>query len=320
MAGHDHSHDDHAHHHHAPPSSTRTLLIAVGLTGGFAGVEAITGWLAGSLALLGDAGHMVSDALALGLAAAAARIARLPAGRRHSWGLGRVEVLTGLINGLFMLAIVTGISVEAVRRLLDPGEVAGGPVMAVAALGLVVNLVVFWVLSRGEGGINVRGALLHVLGDLLGSVAALISGAVILATGWTPVDPLLSLLIAAVVLRASLALMREALHVVLEGVPAHLDLEEVGRDLAADPEVASLHDLHIWQAGSEMVALSAHVVLRDPASWPGVLERLQARLADHWGITHATLQPEVPPAFPLQRMGDGTDADPDPAQASPSGG
>ena len=316
MAGHEHSHEHDHHHHHAPPSSTRVLLIAVGLTGGFAAVEAVTGWLAGSLALLGDAGHMVSDALALGLAAIAARIARIPSGRRHTWGLGRVEVLAGLINGLFMLVIVTGIAVEAVRRLLDPGEVAGGPVMAVAALGLVVNLLVFWVLSRGEGGINIRGALLHVLGDLLGSVAALLSGAIILFTGWTPVDPLLSLLIAAVVLRASLALLREALHVMLEGVPAHLDPEEVGRDLAADPAVASLHDLHIWQAGSETVALSAHVVLREPAIWPEVLDRLQARLADHWHITHATLQPELPPTFPLQRMEGQTGV----AQASPTGG
>ena len=279
-----HSHSD-SHH-----GNERRLRLVLLLTLGFAAVEAVGGWWAGSLALMGDAGHMVSDATALGLAALAARVARYPATDRHTYGLGRAEILAGVVNALFMLAVVAGIAWAAMGRLLDPEPVRGAMVLVVAALGLVVNLAAVWLLHGGEG-LNVRGAMLHVLGDLLGSVAALVSGAVILATGWSPIDPLLSLLICALILYSALHLLRDGIHVLMEGVPRNVDLTEVGERLAAEPGVDSVHDLHIWTLDTGLTALSAHVVVAEMGAWPELLDRLQAVLRE-LGIEHATLQPE----------------------------
>lgn len=292
---HNHSHD----HHHG--ATGRVLWIALGATLGFAVVEVLAGWWSGSLALLGDAGHMFSDSTALGLAALAAWVARRPPSTRHSYGLGRAEVVAALVNALLMLAVVTGIVVHAVERLQSPVPVRGAAVLGVAALGLGVNVGVALLLSRGGGGLNVRAALLHVLGDLLGSVAALLSGAVILYTGWTPIDPLLSLLICAIILFSSLRLLREALHILMEGVPAHITLEEVGRRMAASDGVREVHDLHVWTLSSGHVALSAHVVVEDLGAWPAVLAGLRVRLEEEFGITHTTLQPE-PLDRPLRPM------------------
>ncbi len=296
---HHHDHDHHGHHHHH--AEGRALWLALTATLGFAGVEAVAGWWSGSLALLGDAGHMLSDTTALGLAALAAWVAQRPPSARHSYGLGRAEVVAALVNALLMLALVTGIVVHAVERLQNPVAVKGGAVLVVAAIGLVVNVVVALVLSRGGGGINVRGALLHVLGDLLGSVAALLSGAVILYTGWTPIDPILSLLICALILVSALRLLREALHILMEGVPAHLELAAVGRAMAAEEGVHSVHDLHVWTLSSGHVALSAHVVIEELAAWPRVLPGLQTLLHERFHIDHATLQPE-PWSQPLRPM------------------
>lgn len=262
------------------------------LTGGFALVEAVGGLWSGSLALLSDAGHMVTDATALGMAAAAAWLARRPPSPRHSYGLGRIETIAAVANVLLMAAVVAGIVTAAVDRLQQPRPVAGGAVMAVAAAGLLVNLVVALVLSRGELTLNVRGALLHVMGDLLGSVAALVSGAVIHFTGWTPIDPLLSLGIAVLILVSALRLLHEALHVLMEGVPRHLDLEEVGMRMARTPGVRQVHDLHIWTLPSGEAALSAHVVLARLEDWPELLERLSRMLERRYRIRHLTLQPE----------------------------
>ncbi len=295
---HSHNHDHHDHHHGA---TGRVLWIALAATLGFAVVEAVAGWWSGSLALLGDAGHMFSDSTALGLAALAAWVARRPPSTRHSYGLGRAEVVAALVNALLMLAVVTGIVVHAVERLQSPVPVRGAAVLGVAALGLGVNVVVALLLSRGGGGLNVRAALLHVLGDLLGSVAALLSGAVILYTGWMPIDPLLSLLICAIILFSSLRLLREALHILMEGVPAHITLEEVGRRMAAGDGVREVHDLHVWTLSSGHVALSAHVVVEDLGAWPAVLTGLRVRLEEEFGITHTTLQPE-PLDRPLRPM------------------
>lgn len=292
---HNHSHD----HHHG--ATGRVLWIALGATLGFAVVEVLAGWWSGSLALLGDAGHMFSDSTALGLAALAAWVARRPPSTRHSYGLGRAEVVAALVNALLMLAVVTGIVVHAVERLQSPVPVRGAAVLGVAALGLLVNVGVALLLSRGGGGLNVRAALLHVLGDLLGSVAALLSGAVILYTGWTPIDPLLSLLICAIILFSSLRLLREALHILMEGVPAHITLEEVGRRMAASDGVREVHDLHVWTLSSGHVALSAHVVVEDLGAWPAVLTGLRTGLEEAFGITHTTLQPE-PLDRPLRPM------------------
>jgi cobalt-zinc-cadmium efflux system protein len=295
-----HHHHDHDHGHDHGISNDRRLTLALVLTLGFAAVEAAGGWLAGSLALMGDAGHMLTDATALGLAALAARMARRPPSDRHSFGLGRLEVLAALANGVFMLAIVAGIAWAAVGRLLAPQPVHGPTVLVVGSLGLVVNLVAAWLLHGGEG-LNVRGALLHVLGDLLGSVAAIASGAIILLTGWLTADPVLSLLICALILFASLNLLRDGVHVLLEGVPQHVDLPQVGERLAAEAGVHSVHDLHIWVPDSGMTALSAHVVVTDLRDWPALLDRLHAVLRADFGIEHATLQPE-PEEKPLRPM------------------
>jgi cobalt-zinc-cadmium efflux system protein len=289
---HDHSHAGHAHHHGAG-ASQRVLWIALVLTLGFAAVEAIAGKLAGSLALLGDAGHMVSDGVALGLAAVAAWIARRPPSRIHSYGLGRTEVLAALANGVIMLLVVAGIVIEAIERFRTPQPVQGVTVVAVAFAGLVLNIAVALVLSRGDMNLNTRAALLHVMGDLLGSVAALVAGGVIALTGWTPIDPILSIFICALIVYSSVRLVREALHVIMEGVPPHLDLAEVGRAMAeADPLVRSVHDLHIWTLSGGTIALSAHLVVSDLGDWDRLLQAQQHMLRDRFGIDHVTLQPE----------------------------
>lgn len=300
--GHDHSHS----HSHTATASGRRLTLALLLTLGFALVEALGGWWSGSLALLGDAGHMFSDATALAIAALAAWAASRPPSPRHSYGFARAEVLAAIVNGLLMLAVVTGLVVEAIQRLQHPPAVAGLTVMVIAAAGLAVNVLVLGLLSRGAHDINTRGALLHVFGDLLGSVAALLAGAVIHFTGWTPIDPLLSLAIAALILVSTFRLLREALHVLMEGVPRHLDLEAVGRELAAVPGVVSVHDLHIWTAVAGEPALSAHVVVLDLGGWMQTLRDLRRLLRERYGIRHATLQPETPETptavIPLQSL------------------
>ena len=288
---HDHRDQDHGPHRHG--ASGANLALALTLTLGYAAVEAVGGWLAGSLALLGDAGHMLTDGLALGLAALAGWLASRPASRRHSYGLGRVELLTALINALLMLAIVTSICVAAIDRLIDPAPVLGETVTLIALIGLMVNLLVAWILSRGHHNINVRGALLHVMGDILGSVAALISGVAITLTGWTPIDPILSLVIAALILFSAVNLLRHAMHLLLDGVPPRLDLAEVGEALATLEGVRGVHDLHIWQISGERVALSAHLMLDDINRWEHLLKQAHELLGHRFGIDHTTLQPEV---------------------------
>ena len=285
-----HSHADHHHHHH--DRGGKPLIGALVLTMLFAGVEAVSGWLGGSLTLLGDAGHMITDATALGLALLANWIAKRPPSPRHTFGLGRAEVIAAMINGLLMFVIVASIVVTAIERLHSPQPVSGGLVMAVAAVGLAINLLVAFILSRGERTLNTRAALLHVMGDVLGSIAALVAGAVIYLTGWTPIDPLLSLLICVIIMFSSVKLMGDALHVIMEGVPPDVDLNAVGRAMAGIDGVHSVHDLHIWMLSSGTVMLSAHVVVDDINRWERLLTDLHKLLQDRFDITHATLQPE----------------------------
>jgi cobalt-zinc-cadmium efflux system protein len=305
---HSHDHHDHAahsgHHAHAHAAhggSSRSLLVALLLTLSFAGVEAAAGWWSGSLALLSDAAHMVTDSSALGLAAAAAWLARRPPSSRHSYGLVRAEVLAALFNSLLMLILLGFIVQEAVDRFGAPRDIHGGTVIGVAVIGLAINLASAWVLSRGEHTLNSRAALLHVLGDALGSVAAISAGIVIVATGWTPIDPLLSLLVAALILVSAVRLLREAVHVLMEGVPLHIRLDAVGHDLAALDGVLRVHDLHVWTLSSGTLALSAHIELRDLADWPDILGAARQAMDIRHGIRHVTLQPEVLAAQPLLR-------------------
>jgi cobalt-zinc-cadmium efflux system protein len=290
------SHDHHHHHdlpHRHGAKAHLHLFWPVMLTLGFAFVEAIGGWFTSSLALMGDAGHMFSDAAALALTWFAAWVALKPPSKRHTYGLARMEVLVALLNGAIMLAVVLGIAFEAVQRLSRPHQVAGGQVMLIAFAGLIVNLAVAWFLHRSEKNINSRAAMLHVLGDLLGSVAAMVSGAVVYYTGWLPIDPLLSLFICVLLLISTVNLLREALLVLMEGVPRHIEASEVEHAMSITEKVCSVHDTHIWTPTSGMVALSAHVVMKDMQEWMEVLSTLREMLDHRFGIKHVTLQPET---------------------------
>ena len=298
---HFHGHDHGAHAHGAVNATNgadvrRALLLALLLTAGFAVVEAVGGWMAGSLALLADAGHMVTDVAALGLALVAHAIGRRPPSQRASYGYGRAEVLAAFVNAIVMLAVVAAIAVEAVRRLLDPVPVVGGMVLGIAIAGLMINIVCAWLLSRASRSLNARGAMIHVLGDLLGSLAAIIAGGVIVATGWMAIDPILSIVVALLILRSTLQLLKQSAGVLMEGVPAHLDYNAIGKALARLPGVTGVHDLHVWNMTAERAALSAHIALADGHGWPQTLAGAQRMLAREFAIEHVTLQPDWPAA------------------------
>lgn len=280
----------HTHTEHTPRPR---FLLALVLTAAYAAVEFAGGLWSGSLALLGDAGHMVSDAVALAVAAVAASLARRPPGRGHSYGWQRAEVIGALLNGVLMLAIVVMLVVEAVTRLLNPREVAANAVILVALLGMLVNVVCIALLSRGAPDLGARGALLHVMADLASSFAALVAGVVIAFTGWFPVDPILSLAIGALILVSTQRVLREALHVLMEGVPPPIELAAIGGALAAVPGVREVHDLHVWSIAPGRVALSAHLEIGDLQRWPVILTEATTMLQSRYSIGHVTLQPEV---------------------------
>ena len=290
---------EHDHHRH-DALAARPLGRAVWFTLGFAVVEAVVGWWAGSLALLADAGHMVTDSVGLLTAYGAAQLARRPADGQYTYGFGRVEVLAAALNALCMVAVVVAIAWSAVQRFAHPVAVKGLAVMLVALVGLGVNVCVYFTLRGGTQTLNVRGAALHVLGDLMGSVAALSAGLVVWLTGWMPIDPLLSLIVCGLLVNSATRLMRDALDVMLERVPRGLDVRAVGRSMARVAGVKGVHDLHIWTASSDTVALSAHVVVEMLADWERVLPMLKQHLHEAYRIEHVTLQPE-PRATPLHR-------------------
>lgn len=292
---------EHDHHRHDARGAT-PLGMALWFTLAFAVVEAVTGWWSGSLALLADAGHMLSDSMGLITAFAAARLAQRPADSEYTYGFGRVEVVAAAANALVMLGLVVAIAWGAFQRFSEPVEIKGLAVVVVALLGLGVNLAVFMTLRAGTQTINVRGAMLHVLGDLLGSVAALIAGLTVWLTGWTPIDPLLSLIVCGLLLNSAARLFRDALDVMLERVPRGLSIAKVAQSMAAVPGVKGIHDLHIWTASSDTVALSAHVVVDRLADWETVLPAMKQHLHDAHRIEHVTLQPE-PRATPLEDCG-----------------
>jgi len=296
---HDHNHSQnhnggHAREHHHHGGSSGRLIISLSLTLSFAAVEAIGGWWSGSLALLGDAGHMFTDSAALVIALVAAIMMQRPPSDRLTYGHGRIEVIAAIVNSVFMLLIVAGIVIEAVDRFRNPGAIDAASVMLIGGIGLIVNIFVALVLSGDSHNLNTRAALLHVIGDLLGSVAAIFSGIVIYFWGWLPADPLVSIFICSLIVVSSFRLLREATHVIMEGVPGHLDLREVGEAMAgANEAVQSVHDLHIWTLSSGHIALSAHIVLSEMEQWPTVLHAEQQLLQTRFGISHATLQPEI---------------------------
>lgn len=287
-----HHHGDSEYVHRASAHGSRALTLAVGLTAAYALIELIGGLWAGSLALLADAGHMATDAAALLFALAANIVARRPASERHSYGLARTEVIAAFVNALAMLAVVVWLFIEAIERLRAPTPVNGGSVFVIASVGLAVNLVVAWVLAREGNNVNTRAALLHVLGDLLGSVAAIAAGIIIYFTGYLAIDPLLSMLVGGLILRSTFSVLRETTHVLLDAVPENVDYHQVGVALAAIPGVRSVHDLHVWAMVPGKAALSAHVLVDDVGQWPAVLAQARAVLRKDFHIDHVTLQPE----------------------------
>ncbi|HET6577227.1 MAG TPA: cation diffusion facilitator family transporter [Gemmatimonadales bacterium] len=269
------------------------LWAVLGLTGTFMVLEAVGGWLSGSLALLADAGHMLTDVGALGLTLLTAWIAHRPADDTKTYGYLRWEILAALVNGAALFGIAGWVVVEAVQRLQHPAPIRTGLFLAVAAAGLVVNLVSLALLHRSRhGSLNVRGAYLHVLGDALGSVGALGAAAIIWFTGWTAADPIASIALSLLILAGAWRLIRESTDILLESVPRHVALSEVQSRILGVPGVAAVHDLHVWTVVSGMVAMSGHAVVPDLDAHPGVLEGIRSELAA-LGIGHVTMQLEV---------------------------
>lgn len=271
----------------------RRLAWVLGITAAFLVLEAVGGWLSGSLALLADAGHALTDVGALGLALLTAWIARRPASQTKTYGYLRWEILAALLNGAALFGIAAWVVIEAISRLNAPHPIQSGLFMAVAAAGLLLNCVSLFLLHGSHGdNLNARGAYLHVLGDLLGSAGALAAAAVVRFTGWLPADPIISVLLALLILVGAWRLLRESTDVLLEAVPRHVSLAEVQRRILAVPGVRAVHDLHVWTVTSGMVAMSGHAVVPALADHPLVLEGIRAALAG-LGIGHVTVQLEV---------------------------
>lgn len=259
-------------------------------------VEVAGGILSGSLALLADAGHMLTDTMALALTAIAFRISDKPADSRRSFGYSRFQILAAFVNGLSLIAIVAWILFEAVQRFITPSEVMGRTMLIVAAMGLAVNVASFLVLHGGDqDNLNIRGAALHVAGDLLGSVAAIAAAIVILTTGWMPIDPLLSVLVAMLILRSAWLLVRRSAHILLEGSPEGFDTSEL-RDciIGRLPEVDGIHHVHVWGLTPDHLMLTMHVALRRESVDATVLVRqIKAILRDEFSIEHSTIELEL---------------------------
>lgn len=285
------------------------LRTVLALTATFMVVEALGGWLSGSLALLADAGHMLTDVGALSLSLLTAWVARRPATDEKTYGYLRLEILAALVNGAALFGLAVWVVVEAVGRMGQPREIRTGLFLTVAAVGLVVNLFSLWLLHGGHrhGHLNVRGAYLHVLGDALGSVGALAAAVIILVTGWTLADPLISILLSLLILAGAWRLVREATDVLLEAVPRHVSLPEVQHRMLAVPGVAAVHDLHVWTVTSGLVAMSGHAVVPDVTRHPDALARLRSAVAD-LGIGHVTIQLEAVAGCPQDGDADGRTA------------
>jgi cobalt-zinc-cadmium efflux system protein len=277
-------------------SNMRRVLIALALTGSFMFVEVIGGILAGSLALLADAGHMLTDTMALALAAVAFHVSKRPADARLSFGYQRFQILAAFVNGLSLLVVVGWILFEAVRRFLSPTEVLGETMLVVASAGLVINIIAFVVLHGGDReNLNIRGAAMHVAGDLLGSVAAIVAAIVIIYTGWMTIDPLLSVAVAFLILKSAWMLVKRSAHVLLEGSPEWFDIETMQADLVGRiPEIGSAHHVHVWGLTPQDLMLTMHVKLVvEPQNPTEIVRRVKRFLRENYGIDHSTIEIET---------------------------
>jgi len=280
---------------HRATGNRRAVTLALAITATFLVVEAIGGWLTGSLALIADAGHMLTDVAALALSLFAMTMAARPATHARTYGYQRLEILAAAVNGVALVAISAYIVWEAIGRFEEPESVKSGPMLLVAIAGLVANLVSMRLLARGRGeSLNVRGAYLHVLGDLLGSIGAIVAALVIMTTGWTQADPLISVLISVLIVISAWRLLRESVDVLMESTPPGVDVGEIETGLTAIPGVQCVHDMHVWTVTSGFVALSGHLSIFDPSDYNQVMVAAQNLLRERFGIDHATLQLETP--------------------------
>ena len=290
---HDHSHAGHR-HGHAAGANDRCVGLAAFLTGFFMLAEVAGGIVSGSLALIADAGHMLTDFASLALAWIGFRLARRPADARRSYGFGRFSVLVAFVNGVSLFVIAGWIAIEAWLRLNDPVEILGGLMFWIALAGLAVNVLAFLILRRGDKrNLNIRAAALHVMGDLLGSVAAIAAAVVIMTTGWMPIDPILSVLVALIILRSALGVVRESGHILLEGSPPDVDVAAIGHDLVAAIEaVEDVHHLHLWSITQERPMATLHARLRPGSDAGEAILAIKRRLKSQFRIDHATVEVE----------------------------
>ncbi len=287
-AGHAPSHD----HQHEHALGRAFLLIAA-----FVVVEAVGGWISNALTLLADAGHMFLDASALGLSWYAVRLSQRDSDAALSYGYHRFQVLAAFVNGLLLLGLCVFIVIEAIGRLRAPEAMLAGPALAIACVGLVVNLIAYRMLhNHVEGSINVRSAALHVMGDILGSVAAITATGIVLLTGWSYADPLLAFVVVAILLRGAVRVIREATHILAEGVPKDLDLDEISRRLAQQVTgVLEIHHMHAWALTSERPLLTLHARIAETGDSRQIIARIKAVLLSDFGIDHSTVQVEHGP-------------------------
>ena len=282
-----------AHLTRGPATPMPRLWAVLALTGTFMVLEVVGGWLSGSLALLADAGHMLTDVGALGLSLLTAWIAQRPADASKTYGYLRWEILAALVNGAALFGIAGWVVIEAIQRIQHPGPIRTGLFLAIAAAGLAVNLISLALLHDSrQGSLNARGAYLHVMGDALGSIGALGAAAIIWFSGWTLADPIVSIGLSLLILAGAWRLLRESTDILLDAVPRHVAMAEVQRRILAVPGVAAVHDLHVWTVVNGVVAMSGHAVVPDLDAHPGVLEGIRTELAE-LGIGHVTIQLEV---------------------------
>lgn len=290
---HDHHHDhDHGHHHHHAPTSFNTAFaVGIGLNTVFVVIEALYGWRVNSLALLADAGHNLSDVAGLVLAWAGVLAGRIRPSARHSYGFKKFSIVAAFINALLLLVAMGSLGLEAIQRMHSPEPVAGVTVMVVAGIGIVINTATALLFMRGsEHDLNLRGAFTHMAADALVSAGVVVAGALALWQGWTWIDPVASLVIAVVIVIGTWGLFKQSVHLLFDGVPAHIDLHAVQHWLEALPGVDRVHDLHVWAMGTSQVAMTAHLVMPQGGADDAFLQRISDHMAHHFKIDHATIQ------------------------------
>lgn len=302
MSGHSHTHHDHSSHHHSGGGHCHTpkvnesnrwrVGLAAVLTGGFMLAEVAGGLISGSLALLADAGHMLTDFAALAMAWGAFRLATRPANARYTYGYDRISILVAFVNGLTLFAVAGWIIWEAFHRLLEPGSILAEPMLWVAIAGLVVNLIVFWILlGADQENLNIRGAVLHVIGDLLGSVAAIIAAIIILTTGWVLADPILSVLVALLILRSAWSLLKDSAHVLLQGTPKNLDSQKIETDLIDNIEgLIRVENIQLWSLTQERPVITFTGYVSKTAKTEAILNAIKSRLSSQYHINEVTVQ------------------------------